>query len=118
MDISDVGERGGMSKDRIFAIWRVSWRIAVAMAITFGIVFMLTRVLGQDKIGWGLMASAWMLAHLGEFKDIAGSSSGVFEGPFFRRIGHYYQNMNYARFWLRLAEWSVAALAGYVISQI
>ena len=99
-------------------LFYVGCRLVVAVAITFGLVFLITRLLGQDKLAWGLMALAWVLAHLGEFKDIAGSSSGVFEGNFFQRIGHYYRNVNYARFWFRLAEWSVAALAGYVISQI
>ena len=107
-----------MSKQRILANLNVAWQIAVAAAITFGIVFLVTRQFGQDKIAWGLMALAWVLAHLGEFKDIAGSSSGVFEGPFLKRIRHYYQQVNYARFWFRLAEWSVAALAGYLIAQL
>ena len=107
-----------MPKRTILMLVDAGWRIAVAAAITFGLVFLVTRLLGQDKLGWGLMALAWVLAHLGEFKDIAGSSSGVFKGNFLKRIGHYYQNVNYARFWFRLAEWSVAALAGYVISQI
>ena len=107
-----------MSNRKILVLFHVGWRIALAAVITFGLVFLVTRVLGQDKIGWGLMALAWLLAHLGEFKDIAGSSSGTFKGPFLKRIGHYYQKINYARFWFRLAEWSVAALAGYVISQL
>ena len=82
------------------------------------LVFLVTRFLGQDKFAWGLMALAWVMAHLGEFKDIAGSSTGVFEGDVLKRIAHYYRNVNYARFWFRLAEWVVAGLAAYVISQM
>ena len=75
-------------------------------------------VLGQNGYGWLLMGLAWFLAYFGEFKDVAGSKEGVFDGSWRKRIEHYNRNMNNARFWLRLAEWSVAALAGYVITQL
>lgn len=118
IEMSLADNRGHMIKSTILTLVDVSWRLAVALLISFGLVFVVTRFLGEDKFAWGLMALAWVMAHLGEFKDIAGSSTGVFKGDFLKRIAHYYRNVNYARFWFRLAEWAVAGLAAYVISQM
>lgn len=54
--------------------------LAVAVIVTFGLMSLVIALLGQNKLGWVLMGLAWVLAHLGEFKDIANSPSGVFEG--------------------------------------
>ena len=79
---------------------------------------LLMLLLGQNPWGYILIGLAWLLAYLGEFKDVAGGERGEFTGSLRRRIGHYNHHINNARFWLRLCEWSVAALAGYVISQL
>lgn len=95
----------------------VCWSL-VAVATASVLMLAVIGLLGQDKLRWGLVALAWVLAHLGEFKDIAGSPSGVVEGPFLERFRHYCRKVKFARLWFRLAEWSVAALAAYVITQI
>ena len=98
----------------------VCWSVVAVVASAAASVLALAIIglLGQDKLRWGLVALAWMLAHLGEFKDIAGSPCGVVEGSFLERFRHYCRRVKFARLWFRLAEWSVAALAAYVITQM
>ena len=107
-----------MTRKQIKALWSLVWRLLLAGSITFGLMSLLIRILGQNELGWLLMGLAWLLAYLGEFKDVASSQEGNFSVSWRKRIQHYNRHMNNARFWLRLAEWSVAALAGYVITQL
>ena len=107
-----------MIRRQLIELWAIVWRLAIALAIAFGILGIVIWRTDGDAKGLWLMAFALIAATTGEMKDVATSQAQKVSGNLFKRLVYYFNNMNLDRLYLRVAEWGSAAIAAYLFLQL